>query len=76
MASNIEIFLPIKSAMNIETRHPNDIPNLNIDINQEASLVVISKGRPSIIIGDVHPKNRPPLSWAKHTVLSERLLVL
>lgn len=79
IVSNIEIFLPRKSTMNIERKQPNAVPSFNEDTIQEASSIAILKGKSStedfVIIGDVHSKNRPVFNWAKHTVLMQQLSI-
>lgn len=75
IVSNIEIFLPRKSTMNIERKQPNAVPSFDKDTIQEASSIAILKGKSStedfVITGNVHSKNRPAFNWAKHTVLMQ-----
>lgn len=79
IVTNIEIFLPRKSTMNIERKQPNAVPSFNKDTIQEASSIAILKGKLStedfVIICDVHSKKRPAFNWIKHTVLIQQLSI-
>lgn len=75
MEQSIAPFLPTNSMRNTEKKQPKVIPSFNKDTAQDASFMVMFADESSSssfgIMGDVHPRNMPTLSWARLTVFEQ-----